>query len=199
MMKQATNHTTGQNRAGDTRVFATKLNQQVRMYPSGLMVDPMDISPDDITIEDLAHHLSLICRWNGGVPGFYSVAEHSLRVASKVDRRHAKWAMLHDAAEAYLGHITRPVKSRTFYNGYTFEDGSNDIVPANVIELEILKAIGEKFGLCWPIPDEVWAADDIRLAEEDELIKEHKLNGNMPTNAERFFINAWDRIQTWGS
>jgi len=54
MMKQATNHTTGQNRAGDTRVFATKLNQQVRMYPSGLMVDPMDISPDDITIEEIA-------------------------------------------------------------------------------------------------------------------------------------------------
>lgn len=197
MKTEASNYTTGQNRAGTTRVFQTKLKHKIRMYPSGLRVDPLDLSADDITIEDIAHHLSRICRFNGGVPSFYSVAEHSLRVAQKVDRRHAKWAMLHDAAEAYLGDITRPIKSRLFYNGFTGDDGSIDPVPANTIEMEILEIIGKKFDLCWPIPDEIWKADDIRLAEELELIEDHKLHGNLPNLCERRFLDAWKNIQSW--
>lgn len=74
-----------------------------------------------ITIEDVAHSLARIVRFTGHVKTWYSVAEHSLRVCelamvlsekeSDDERaRIAKWALLHDAAEAYIGDINSPLK-----------------------------------------------------------------------------------------
>lgn len=104
--------------------------QQIEMFPSGTYVDLLNPDPDTILLEDIAHHLSLICRYNGGVRRFYSVAEHSILVADLLkyvpyqgdpDDRWIKGcnpttddlrkaALMHDAAEAYIGDMTAPCK-----------------------------------------------------------------------------------------
>lgn len=80
---------------------------------SGVKFWPFDPSPDEVNLADIAHQLSLICRWNGCVTEFYSVAQHACMVATLVERiapNLALAALHHDSAEAYLGDITRPVK-----------------------------------------------------------------------------------------
>ena len=75
----------------------------------------MEPRPQDIRIRDIAHALSLICRANGHFPAFYSVAQHSLACYYEAKERNysdrvALACLLHDASEAYLSDLTRPVK-----------------------------------------------------------------------------------------
>lgn len=70
---------------------------------------------DQVCIEDISQALSMICRYSGHVKSFYSVAEHSCIVSDKVfaltgDYQLAFDALLHDASEAYLTDIPRPIK-----------------------------------------------------------------------------------------
>lgn len=72
-------------------------------------------SEDEIDIEDISHALSMNCRFNGHVKYFYSVAEHSCIIADIVHQRtgdvkETLSALLHDASEAYLCDIPRPLK-----------------------------------------------------------------------------------------
>jgi uncharacterized protein len=71
---------------------------------------PMDAQPEEVDIEDIAHALSLPCRFNGHCKQFYSVAEHSIHVSRVVSNENAARGLLHDAAEAYLSYIPQPVK-----------------------------------------------------------------------------------------
>ncbi len=86
---------------------------------SGRRLDLLDPTPVDIEIEDIAHGLSFVARWNGQTKGdfAYSVAEHSLLVEELFGRLHptatAKWrlaALLHDAPEYVIGDMISPVK-----------------------------------------------------------------------------------------
>lgn len=76
---------------------------------SGAWLDLLDPETSDFTIEDVAHGLAHTCRYAGQANGFYSVAEHSLLV-SDVATGHELPALLHDAAEAFIGDVTRPLK-----------------------------------------------------------------------------------------
>lgn len=70
-----------------------------------------ETAADWLDIEDIAHALSMVCRYGGHVTRFYSVAEHSVLLSGVFsDPGIALWALLHDSAEAYLGDVIRPLK-----------------------------------------------------------------------------------------
>ena len=70
----------------------------------------LDIRPDDIRIEDIAHSLSNLCRFTGHVKRFLSVAEHCFNVSLICNPEDALPGLLHDAPEAYLNDLASPLK-----------------------------------------------------------------------------------------
>lgn len=88
------------------------------MTASGRPFWPLEPRLEDIAIEDIAHHLSHLCRFTGAVRLFYSVAQHSVMVSIAmaphlVTGRHRAlglYGLLHDASEAYLMDVPRPLK-----------------------------------------------------------------------------------------
>jgi hypothetical protein len=90
---------------------------------TGRQAWPMDMRPEDVAIEDIAHSLSMQCRYGGHCLRFYSVAEHSVHVARYIaamrfrDRGlSARVGLMHDATEAYVVDVPRPLKR--FLSGY---------------------------------------------------------------------------------
>ncbi|MBQ9745602.1 MAG: HD domain-containing protein [Clostridia bacterium] len=78
--------------------------------------DPLAPEAELIDVRDIAHSLSMLCRANGHFPTFYSVAQHSLNCMREAKERglseRVQFAcLIHDASEAYISDITRPVKS----------------------------------------------------------------------------------------
>jgi len=119
---------------------------------TGRRFRPQDPAAGDFDIRDVAHALSLLCRFNGHCRVFYSVAEHSVRVSQICPPDAALWGLLHDLGEAYIGDLPRPIKPLF----PRFEE----------IETRLLRMAGEALGLAWPMPPEVRTADDIMLATE---------------------------------
>jgi hypothetical protein len=119
---------------------------------------PLDPRAEDIELEDIAHALSNQCRFSGHTEKFYSVAEHSVNTCAvageylKCLTDERKWALLHDASEAYLVDVPRPVK--WFLPQY------------REAEEVLQRAVAERFGLEWPIPEDVHHADNVMLATE---------------------------------
>nr|MBC8408128.1 HD domain-containing protein [Paracoccaceae bacterium] len=110
---------------------------------SGRRLDLLDPSPMDIEIEDIAHGLSFVARWNGQTEGdfSYSVAEHSLLVEKiffklnpKVSNKWKLAALLHDAPEYVIGDMISPVKAAIGPNYAQLED-------------KLIEAIHIRFGL----------------------------------------------------
>lgn len=79
---------------------------------------PLEPREEDVCIEDIAHALSLICRFTGHVREFYSVAQHCVMASNLVHRRYALAALLHDASEAYLCDVPRPLKRSADFTAY---------------------------------------------------------------------------------
>lgn len=119
---------------------------------TGKQFFPLNPSPQQIDIEDIAHSLSLLCRFNGHCRQFYSVAEHSVRVSQLVSDELALWGLLHDSSEAYLSDMPKPVKIQ--------------IAQFSLYEEQLLKVIADRFNLSYPVPDEIKEADAIMLATE---------------------------------
>ena len=81
-----------------------------------IMFDPLHPDVDLIDIDDIAHALSMLCRANGHFKTFYSVAQHCINCAKEAKARGYSEriqlaCLLHDASEAYLSDVTRPVKA----------------------------------------------------------------------------------------
>ena len=83
---------------------------------TGIMTDPLHPDADQIVITDIAHALSMLCRANGHFKSFYSVGQHSINCIQEAkargySRKVQLACLLHDASEAYLSDVTRPVKA----------------------------------------------------------------------------------------
>ncbi|BBK30286.1 hypothetical protein EDC65_2268 [Stella humosa] len=127
----------------------------------------------DIEPEDIAHALAMICRWGGHVRDFYSVAEHSVLVATAVENRWPKrldlhlWALLHDAAEAYVGDVTAPL-------GRLLPDHA-------AVERAVFAAVAERFCLPPVLPAEVRVVDAAILIDEAQaLLPAHDADALLP-------------------
>ncbi len=108
---------------------------------------------DDVAIEDIAHGLAYQCRFNGQTSAFYSVAQHSLMVLSLVPPRLQFQALLHDAAEAYLGDMVKPLK-------HLFPE-------FGVIEARVMAIIGQRFAVdLTHLDPAIKQADMVALATE---------------------------------
>jgi hypothetical protein len=77
---------------------------------TGRRIDLRDPQPDQIDIVDIAHSLSMLCRFTGHTRSFFSVAQHSVWVARSVPHELRLSGLLHDAHEAYLGDWSTPLK-----------------------------------------------------------------------------------------
>lgn len=128
---------------------------------SGLRYWPLDPRPEEITLEDIAHHLSMICRFGGAVDHHYSVAQHSVLCSLAVDDELALEGLLHDAPEAYLGDMVRPTKH-----------GSDLGAMFRLVEDLNRRALAEKFDLEIDVPRLVKHADNrLLLTEARDLFK----------------------------
>ena len=116
-----------------------------RFFPSEPRIDGIDI-------EDIAHGLAYQCRFNGQTRAFYSVAQHSLMVASLLPQPLHRAALLHDAAEAYLGDMVKPLK-------LLLPDFSR-------IEAGVTDLIAAAFGVDFSDHDRIKQADLVALATE---------------------------------
>ena len=92
----------------------TKSKDHIKTY-TGIYFNPLEIRAEHIAIEDIAHSLSLQCRGGGHIRHFFSVAQHSINCALEARERGYSArvqlaCLLHDASEAYISDITRPVK-----------------------------------------------------------------------------------------
>ena len=119
---------------------------------SGIAFYFLNPNPDDILIEDISHTLSMLCRFGGHCSEFYSVAEHSVRCSYAVPDEYKFEALMHDAAEAYLVDMPRPIKNTL--TGYRELEGNLDAV------------IRRKFGLPDKMSDMVTWVDNAMLATE---------------------------------
>lgn len=107
---------------------------------TGKQIDFLNPVPEAIDIVDIAHALSLLCRFAGHSKYFYSVAEHSVRVADLLEQSRPGLqlhALLHDAHEAYVQDVTTPLKNLL---GQPYEEvaGRLDDCIAKRFDLDIL-------------------------------------------------------------
>lgn len=135
----------------------TRKGEWIQTY-TGRRFWPMDPRPDEIALEDIAHSLSMQCRYAGHCVRFYSVAEHSVHIARHVSEANKRWALVHDAPEAFLVDVPRPVKP--YLTGY-YEH-----------EARIMVAICQRFNLPLAMPNEVHAADHGIIADERSNLSE---------------------------
>lgn len=125
------------------------------MLHSGKLFDIANPEGSEISVDDVAHGLAHTCRYAGQCDGFFSVAEHSVLV-SQVTTGDKLAALFHDAAEAFIGDMSRPLK-------YMLPE-------YKAIERRIEKAIFDQFGIPWPATIEIKAADHSVMAAEQNVL-----------------------------
>jgi len=118
---------------------------------------PLDPRPEDIDIIDIAHALANVCRFGGHSRVFYSVAQHSVLVSQHCPAEFAMHGLMHDAAEAYIGDMVRPLKTQ------------DEMIAYRQAEHAINGAIATRFDMwkwCHNTPRSVKRTDDATLATE---------------------------------
>jgi uncharacterized protein len=137
------------------------MNDQQRNGPwlqtfSGRQFYPLDPREDDVHIEDIARALSLQNRYAGHTKFPYSVAQHCLIMSDLVPVEFAFEALMHDASEAYLCDIPRPIKP--FLTNYI------------EIEDRLMEVISKKFNFTYPMSPEIRFADTRMVYTEKKWV-----------------------------
>lgn len=178
---------------------------------TGVKFRPLSPRAEDINIQDIAHHLSMICRYTGAVDRFYSVAEHSVLVAYRAAQlssekdclMHARWGLLHDASEAYIADVSRPLKHQPAFADYRAAEKKLQGVIAlrfglHPVEPELVKRVdSEMLGtevvqLMIPLhPDWASSTKEGYLAPPIKLPESMSRLGLPPEAAEALFMNAF--------
>lgn len=170
-------------------------NDAIYTY-TGKWVQPLNPDPETFCIEDIAHSLAAQCRFTGHTTEFYSVAQHSVLVSYIVDREFALEGLMHDASEAYLSDIARPVKRNGEFGRIYME-----------VEEALMQAISNRFKLRFPVPKEVKDADGAMLGAEmrdlmptlvdayfNEGVAKQKVVPWSPKEAERHFLSRYSTL-----
>ena len=148
------------------------------MYPAiqtynGKIFDFVNVEQNVILIDDIATALSRICRYNGHCRSFYSVAEHSVEAYNRLPLRLGLQGLLHDAAEAFLGDVTAPlkqllpdyVKLEKRVEAHIFKTfGLPAELDPLVKEMDVKLLAWEKFHLMRDIPEYQWACGENELS-----------------------------------
>ena len=157
---------------------------------SGINFKVFNPDINQINIEDIAHALSHLCRYGGHSDIFYSVAQHSLAVSYLVKPENALCGLLHDATEAYLIDLPRPIK----YQIQQYRD----------MEEVLYTIIAKKFDLPNTLPDDVHYFDNFIITEYEwdyfmlkKRISKHKdfyrrfFENKNPQNVKKLFLNRF--------
>lgn len=169
-------------------------NNRIKTY-SGIWFDVFNPKPKNIDIEDIAHALSNICRFNGHTDKFYSVAQHSVFCAFLASDKNKLRALLHDASEAYICDIPRPLKHHPSMKPYL------------EVEANLQTKIYTRFGITGPEPEEIHAIDNAVLNLEiqnlgfigfdyktDFKIPELNFTANKPDIAKNDFLSMFNQL-----
>lgn len=179
---------------------------------------PLDPRPDDVCLEDIAHHLGMLCRYCGACRRFYSVAEHSVGVLHVVTEWLAaiahprplpirKHALTHDAPEAYCHDLIRPIKRCV--HGYVEVEEANATAIAWALRLPIISGVerdlikaadnamllAEQAALMAPAPAK-WAPIDVPplMLEQAHVFLARNGTGWTPDEAKQEFIGEWEAM-----
>lgn len=136
------------------------INGPTILLHSGAYFDFLTPEECDFTIDDIAHGLSMMCRFAGQCRTFYSVAQHSYLVSTLVSPEDALAGLMHDAAEAFIGDMAKPLKV---------------LLPQyKEIERRVEAAIFARFRISQPLPNSIKEAD-IRMlvTEQQQIMRNH--------------------------
>lgn len=163
---------------------AAKINPNAILIHSGILFDVFNPNEENIKIEDIAHSLSNVCRYGGHSPKFYSVAQHCVICSYEEGTTKEKMEfLLHDASEAYLADMPRPIK-RNMPNYVEMEDN-------------LLALIFKKFELNFPLSERVHEVDDNVLAYEYRSFFEiHDKNFDFwtPEYSKKMFLDRYNEL-----
>lgn len=168
---------------------------------SGKLVDPLDLKPEDVCIEDIAHALGNQCRWTGHTSEFYSVGQHSVLASHIVPEEDAWDALHHDDPEYLLQDMAKPLKNHPRL-GQAYRGA----------EKRIERVIAEVFQVNFPLPPSVKEAD-VRLLVTEARDLVHGTEGWTyyqdikplddtitpwsPRRARREFLSRYEQLKPW--
>jgi len=130
-------------------------------------------SEDEVDINDIAHALSMTCRFNCHIPVFYSVASHSLIGSRLIAKKFSKEFLCHDFAEAYTGDCITPIKRR--------------LTEWGELEQRIEKTINKKIGVPFPMTKECKDMDNLMFRMEYAYLVGNKTDEIFPLTKKEFF------------
>lgn len=153
---------------------------------SGRMVDLLNVKPEDIDLEDIAHALAHTNRFTGHARRPYSVAEHSINVARFLPEPIKIYGLLHDAHEAYIGDISTPFKG-----ALDWAPGFTEILARHT------RRIDEAIYAALEIPPPAAAIEQaVKYADTTMGVKElRELFDHPPPDIERLPVPSWKLAQ----
>jgi uncharacterized protein len=181
------------------------------MLASGTLFDIVDPEGSAFSLTDIAHGLGRVCRFAGHTNRFYSVAEHCCHVARLVPMQYGRAALLHDASEAFIGDVTRPLKA-LLPDYQVIEARIEDAiylrfmgVPKGIVmgggvgaaikRADLAMCLAEARELM-PHADGYWSNLPVDPADWDRA-RQVRLNCDRPEYATAAWLRAWHRYGHW--